>query len=337
MNGSQFSVLQLVDHHATHHAAFFDTLDHQTYRSDIFKYRDGFALGVFDRFTLAARVFYSGRLCGISGDHVTETAGHLHVLRRGILDVERPDAPPFRVAQPSVLFYPRPCRHRFRTEEVSGAELVCASIEFGAGMLNPLVRALPEFLVIPLESVKELAPTVELLFAEAFAEHPGRQTAVDRLAEYFLVLLLRTAMKERLIEGGVLMGLADPRLASAITAMHEQPEQSWSLEALAGAAGMSRARFAVHFREVVGMTPFDYLADWRVAVAQTLLKNGKPLKIVAPSVGYASSAALTRAFCQRVGLTPTEWILQNRSAQAANGAQSPDRTDATGTSLPSRM
>jgi AraC-like DNA-binding protein len=266
----------------------------------------------FAHFALSARVFYSGQLCGVSGDHATETAGHLHVLRRGILNVERPDGPPIIVAQPSVLFYPRPCRHRFRVDEASGAEIVCATIEFGAGMLNPLVRALPEVLIVPLESVKELAPTVELLFTEAFGEHPGRQTAVDRLAEYFLVLLFRTAMKERLIETGVLMGLADPRLANAIGAMHERPEHQWSLETLAEIAGMSRARFAVHFRQTVGVTPFDYLADWRIGVAQTLLKRGKPLKIVAPTVGYASSAALNRAFSQRVGVSPTEWMSQNR-------------------------
>jgi AraC-like DNA-binding protein len=266
----------------------------------------------FDHFTLSARVFYSGRLCGISGDHESETAGHLHVLRRGVLNVTGTAGQSTIIDQPSVLFYPRPCRHRFRADEATGAELVCASIEFGAGMLNPLVRALPEVLVVPLESVKELAPTVDLLFTEAFGEHPGRQTAVDRLTEYFLVLLLRSAMNARLIKGGVLMGLADSRLANAIAVIHERPEQAWTLEQLAQAAGMSRARFAVHFREVVGVTPFDYLADWRIGVAQTLLKRGKPLKIVAPSVGYASSAALTRVFCQRIGLSPTEWLSQNR-------------------------
>jgi AraC-like DNA-binding protein len=73
---------------------------------------------------------------------------------------------------------------------------------------------------------------------------------------------------------------------------------------------MSRARFAMHFREVVGVTPFDYLADWRIGIAQTLLKRGQPLKIVAPSVGYASSTALTRVFKQRLGLSPTQWLSQ---------------------------
>ena len=61
-------------------------------------------------------------------------------------------------------------------------------------------------------------------------------------------------------------------------------------------------------RNTVGVTPFDYLTDWRIGVAQDLMKRGHPLKIVAPSVGYASSMALTRVFSQRVGLTPTVWV-----------------------------
>ncbi len=270
----------------------------------------------FSRFVLSASVFYSGRLCGVSSDHASETAGHLHVLRRGVLKIERPKRKPLTIARPSVLFYPRPCPHRFRADG-SGAEVVCAAIEFGSGMINPLTRALPELVIVPLDSVPELEPIVDLLFSEAFAEHPGRQAAVDRLAEYFLVLLLRSAMKARLIEGGILMGLADPRLSKAIAQMHERPEHEWTLDTLAQIASMSRARFAVQFRRVVGVTPFDYLADWRIGVAQTLLKRGEALKIVAPAVGYSSSAALTRVFSKRLGLSPTEWILRNAKVSAA--------------------
>lgn len=266
----------------------------------------------FTRFALSARVFYSGRLCGISGDHDAADVGYLHVLRRGVLHISQPNGVAMTIDQPSVLFYPRPCRHRLRADESSGAELVCASVGFGAGMLNPLVLALPEVLIVPLASVAELAATVELLFAEAFGDQPGRQTAVDRLAEYLLVLLLRAAMQARMLKGGILMGLADPRLATAIAAIHQRPEHAWSLKELAHVAGMSRARFALHFREIVGVTPFDYIADWRIGVAQDLLRRGKPLKIVAPSAGYASSTALTRAFRQRIDLSPTEWLSRNQ-------------------------
>jgi len=266
----------------------------------------------FDRFALSARVFYSGRLCGTSGPHDSQTFGHLHVLRRGALKITQPNGRTLKISEPSVLFYPRPRPHRFHTDEKRGAELVCAQIEFGTGMLNPLVTALPELMIVPLAEVKELDATVQLLFAEAFGNRAGRQTAVDRLAEYFLVLLLRTAIQSNLVESGALAGLADPRLSKAIRWLHAQPERAFTLEQLARAAGMSRARFALHFRKTVGVTPFDYLSSWRVGLAQTLLRQRRPLKIVAPAVGYSGSPALTRAFYQHVGMSPTEWLKQQR-------------------------
>jgi len=258
-------------------------------------------------------VFYSGRLCGASGDHETQHAGHLHVLRRGRLRIVQEDGRSLTIEQPSVLFYPRPLRHRFIADDRQGAELVCATIELGAGMLNPLTQAFPDILVVPLESLKELGPTIELFFTEAFGDLSGRQTAVDRLAEYLLVLLLRAAIDARLVDRGVLMGLSDARLAQALQAMHERPEYAWSLEELARKAGMSRPRFAVHFRRTLGSTAFDYLTDWRIGLAQTLLKKGQSLKIVAPSVGFASSTALSRAFSRRIGASPSEWLTRDSS------------------------
>lgn len=147
-----------------------------------------------------------------------------------------------------------------------------------------------------------------LLFDEAFAQRSGRKAAIDSLIEYFVVLLLRHAIDAKLIEGGVLAALADARLAKAMMAMHGRPEQAWSLAELAHVAGMSRARFVLNFRGTVGATPLDYLTDWRISVAQTLLTRGKSMKAVAPAVGYASPVALSRVFTRRVGVSPAEWL-----------------------------
>ena len=215
----------------------------------------------FETFSLTARMFYSGLLCGSTGDQ-SERAGYLHVLRKGRLTITRPDARQIVVDTPSILFFPRPRLHRLHGPVQDGAELVCATIEFGNGMLNPLIASLPEPLVLPLDALPELSPTLQLLFSEAFAEAPGHQAALDRLFEYLFVLLIRSAMNARLIDGGILIGLSDSRLSRAIEAMHQHPETSWSLEQLAQFAGMFRARFALHFRQVVGTTPFDYLTNW---------------------------------------------------------------------------
>lgn len=267
----------------------------------------------FDRFALTARMFYSGLLCGTAANQESEHESHLHVLKKGRLKIMPSRARQIVLDTPSVLFFPRPRLHRLLASEQDGAELVCATIEFGAGVLNPLIASLPEPLVLPLDAVPELAPALELLFSEAFSDAPGHQAAINRLFEYVFVLLIRSAMNGHLVDSGVLVGLSDPRLSSAIEAMHRQPETSWSLEQLAQLAGMSRARFAVHFRRVVGMTPFDYLTLWRLGVAQTMLRKGSSLKLIAPAVGYANATALTRVFTQHFGMSPSEWLARSES------------------------
>jgi AraC-like DNA-binding protein len=70
----------------------------------------------------------------------------------------------------------------------------------------------------------------------------------------------------------------------------------------------------VRFREVDGETPVEYLASWRIMLAQKMLQKGKRLKHVVDDVGYASSSALTRAFVRKLGCSPTEW-LKNQTAR----------------------
>jgi transcriptional regulator GlxA family with amidase domain len=86
--------------------------------------------------------------------------------------------------------------------------------------------------------------------------------------------------------------------------MHEAPKKSWTLDDLASIAGMSRTRFAEHFRTRIGQTPIDYLTVWRVTVARQLLARGKPVKSVALQVGYQSAAAFSRVFSRVTGQAP---------------------------------
>jgi transcriptional regulator GlxA family with amidase domain len=141
----------------------------------------------------------------------------------------------------------------------------------------------------------------------------GRQIALDRLFEYLIVQLIRHIIDEGLVTSGVLAALVDPRLARAVTAMHDAPERMWTLDDLAEVAGMSRTQFARHFRSVTGATPMDYLTLWRMTMTQNLLRRGKSIKAVASAVGYDSPAALTRTFGKVIGTSPREWL---RSASA---------------------
>jgi AraC-like DNA-binding protein len=93
----------------------------------------------------------------------------------------------------------------------------------------------------------------------------------------------------------------------ALTAMHEAPKKSWKIEDLADVAGMSRTRFAEHFRTLVGQTPLQYLTVWRMTIARQPLGRGNPVKSVAAQVGYDSAAAFSRVFSRVTGQSPREF------------------------------
>lgn len=263
---------------------------------------------LLQRFTLSAGVFYTGQICGVHHFERDTQRGHVHLIKRGPVTLTGGLEGTLAITEPTLLFLPRPDAHRLIADERDGADVVCASIQFGGGGRNPITDSLPPTVLVPLADLPGAQALLDLLYDEAFTEHCGRQAALDRLCELLLIRLLRYCLDRGLAQGGTLAGLADPRLAKALVAVHADATRAWELSDMAQLAGMSRARFAVHFREVVGDTPADYLATWRVTLAQGLLRAGRPLKHVALDVGYGSASAFTRAFIRKTGEPPTHWL-----------------------------
>lgn len=262
---------------------------------------------LLQRFELRARTYHSGALCGSVHFDGQDGMAHLHVLCEGRLTVSHPDGSRHELTEPTALFYPRPLRHALAVADGRSAGLVCAAIDFGQAE-NPLLRSLPDVLAIPLAGMPAFEATQALLFDEALGRRCGHPVVVDRLTEVLIVQLLRHAIEHKQADAGLMAGLSDRRLARALTAMHAEPSKAWTLDSLAAQAHMSRSRFAARFREVLGTTPGEYLAQWRVGVAQGLLRRGLAVKEVAPQVGYGDARSFGRAFAQAVGASPTEWL-----------------------------
>jgi AraC-like DNA-binding protein len=263
---------------------------------------------VLRRVSMSAGVFHSGQVCGFRDFERDTQRGALHIVSRGPVELRGGSDGVIVIDRPTLVFMPRPGRHRLSAGAGDGADVVCASIRFGAGGSHPVTDALPELICIPLDEFDGTRTLLTLMQEEAFAQHCGRQAALDRLCEVLMIHVLRYCLDHGLARGGTLAALADARLARTMAALHDNPAHPWDLEAMARLAGMSRARFAAHFREVTGATPADYLASWRMALAQGLLRAGRPLKNVAFEVGYASASALTRVFTRKVGTAPSQWL-----------------------------
>lgn len=261
-------------------------------------------------FELRARVFQAGSLCHSASFDAHDGVGYIHVLRRGVLKVITSGQPSVLLDEPCLFFYMNPTSHSLFPQDDS-VDMVCASFDFGAGLRNPLLQALPDVVLLKLKDTPVLAASLDLLFIEAQEQHCGRQAVLDRLIEIVIVQLLRDLMDESRLEFGLLAGLSEPKLAKAINVIHAEPSRAWTLEELALIAGMSRSRFATKFRDTVGTTPGNYLTEWRISVAQTMLRRGKSVQLVADAVGYGSASALSRTFSAVVGVSPTDWRKQN--------------------------
>lgn len=265
---------------------------------------------LLDHFSLHAGVFYTGNICGIHDFAQDGLRGHIHVIRRGPVQVIGVKQEVFDITEPTLLFLPRPDTHRLVADDRAGADVVCATVQFGGGGRNLITDSLPSVVMVELSALAGVEALLKLLLDEAFSERNGRQAVLDRLCEVLMIRLLRYCIDQGLTQGGTLAGLADARLAKVISAIHDDPARALDLPAMAVLAGMSRARFAVRFRSVTGQTPADYLACWRVMVAQRLLKEGRPLKQVAQSVGYGSTSALSRVFVRKLGIPPAGLMRQ---------------------------
>src|SRR5205085_12033157 len=112
---------------------------------------------------------------------------------------------------------------------------------------------------------------------------------------------------------GLLAGLRDPQLSAALRGIHTHTTHPWTLVTLAREACMSRSSFAERFARVIGMTPLNYLLQWRLAVAKNMLTRKRMLITeTALAVGYQSASGFSTAFSRETGQSPKEFIAAHR-------------------------
>lgn len=267
---------------------------------------------ILQRFSMNTEVFFTGNLCGISNFNKEPNQGHLHLLHSGELTLIDEQGKSQLINEPTVIFFPTPHSHRLIGSADNPPELVCANILYNESTSNPIANALPQRMSFKLSEDEKLKQTSQWLFEEAFHERCGRLPMINSLTNIFLIQILRHVLNNNIMQHGLLAGLAHPQVSTVLLAIHEAPEQQWGLEEMAELAIMSRSKFADIFKRTVGQSPGDYLIDWRIIVAKGLLKQNKPVAIVANAVGYENGSALARVFRKKLGVSPKQWVEQTR-------------------------
>jgi transcriptional regulator GlxA family with amidase domain len=135
--------------------------------------------------------------------------------------------------------------------------------------------------------------------------HPrlGTRAFVSALMKQIIIVLMRSPHDQGTPS---LLPIVNGKLAGAVAAVLQRPQDVHTVESLAAKAGMSRARFSHHFSGAYQCSPKAFVHSVRLASAARLLKaSSLPVKLVAASVGFASRSHFSRAFHARYGMDPS--------------------------------
>ncbi|MEP6781071.1 MAG: AraC family transcriptional regulator [Gemmatimonadaceae bacterium] len=175
------------------------------------------------------------------------------------------------------------------------------------GQASMLLQLLPSIVHIKSESDRAaLRWFVERMMQELREGQPGGYLVAQHLSHMMLIQALRLHLAEGANVGvGWLFALADQQMSAAISAMHTDPAHAWTLQELGERAGMSRSTFALRFKQMVGVSPMEYLTRWRMLKAGDKLANsGDSIASIAQAMGYESESAFSTAFKRVMGSSP---------------------------------
>ena len=253
-----------------------------------------------------------------AGDVIVFPHGDSHVISSAPGMRSAPDLEPFRRADQARL----PISLQLDGGGDERSKLICGFLGCDARPFNPLLTTLPRVLHLPRRSAEDgvLEQLVKLALAESLAARAGGECVLARLSELLFVEVVRRYIAALPPENvGWLAGLRNESIGRVLGKLHARPAHPWSLDELAREVGVSRSVLAERFAHFVGIPPMQYLAQWRMQLAASLLASSSiGLSEIADRVGYGSEAALSRAFKRWVGMPPAEWRRGKRADLVAS-------------------
>ena len=98
------------------------------------------------------------------------------------------------------------------------------------------------------------------------------------------------------------------RLFTMISYIQEHAAEKVTLEQIAAAAAVGTRECLRCFRKGINETPFAYLMEYRVEMAQRLLRQTDVSVLdIANETGFSSSAYFAKIFKRTTGMTPVQY------------------------------
>ena len=100
----------------------------------------------------------------------------------------------------------------------------------------------------------------------------------------------------------------DIKIKQAKDYIHAYLTKKLSLQAIADAIDISKYHFCRLFKQNTGLSPWQYIIQQRIKLAQQLLKNTQlSIRQISDRLGYSNSTQFTNFFRQHTGITPSDF------------------------------
>lgn len=187
--------------------------------------------------------------------------------------------------------------------------LLAGKMELDATGADLLLSILPGLLTFDSRAKPshKISWLMQQLYSEKRQLGAGYTLACDHLMHLAIIEVFRDWLQRQTSASGIAAALIDPRILKVLHHLHQQPAKAWQLHELAAIASLSRAAFAKHFHEVMGITPIRYLTAWRMRLASKALRfSGEAIKTLAFDLGYKNESTFSVVFKRHYGHSPSQ-------------------------------
>jgi AraC-like DNA-binding protein len=227
--------------------------------------------------------------------------GDVHVLSSG------PGLQPAEITTEAVIRLTQPDSIARLRYGGTGAKtrLVCGFFACEEMLSAHLVERLPRLMRCTLQEDGTALMLLRALAQPKNGSSAGFGATLAKLSEFLFIDAIRLFLETDRASGGWLAALKNRYASQAIGLIYARPDAPWTLASLAKAVGLSRTALAEHFTRSTGMAPMQFVSQWRLRLAAEALRHtDQPIKGIAESAGFSSTAAFTRAFGREFGTSP---------------------------------
>lgn len=237
--------------------------------------------------------------------------GLFHLVGEGACRVEsRAIAQPLDLEAGDLVVLPHGDPHCLKPAAMpcddEGTSLICGELHFPAHARHPLSHALPPcFVVRSRDAGGTFRQLASMMVDVSQSQQAGRHVLLNKLADTLFALAVCDYASRAADRHGLFAAMADTRICKVLHAVHEAPGEPWTMQSLAALACMSRSAFAERFTQLMRVPPMQYVTQWRVSVAEKMLRERKlSVATIAERLGYGSEAAFRRLYKRISGSSP---------------------------------